>query len=148
MKRLLLSTVMLCCGTALAGDAPTLDGLEDPVLIERYQQLTEELRCLVCQNQNIAESNAGLAVDLRNQVRDMLLAGRTDEEILTFLTDRYGDFVRYRPAVNQRTWLLWAGPLLFLGAGLILLVPVLRRRAAMLDDESDVGPDAGSGSAR
>jgi cytochrome c-type biogenesis protein CcmH len=138
-----LAMALGCLPSALpAASAPSMDGLEDPVLIERYQQLTEELRCLVCQNQNIAESNAGLAVDLREQVRDQLLAGRTDDEILTFLTDRYGDFVRYRPAVNQRTWLLWAGPLLFLGAGLLLLVPVLKRRMAMLDDETDAeSPD-------
>jgi cytochrome c-type biogenesis protein CcmH len=121
--------------------APTMDGLDDPVLVARYQALTEELRCLVCQNQNIAESNAGLAVDLREQVREQLLAGRTDDEILEFLTVRYGDFVRYRPAVNERTWLLWAGPLVFLGFGLLMLVPVLKRRAAMLDDEATGGSD-------
>jgi cytochrome c-type biogenesis protein CcmH len=145
MRRLLLLTALLLAGAALGTEAPALDGLEDPELIARYQQLTEELRCLVCQNQNIAESNAGLAADLRRQVREMLLAGNSNDEILTFLTDRYGDFVRYRPAVNQRTWLLWVGPLLFLGAGLVMLVPVLRRRAAMLDDEPDPGPDAGAG---
>lgn len=115
--------------------AESMDGLEDPELVARYQRLTEEIRCLVCQNQNVAESNAELAVDLKRQVREQLLAGRSDEEILAYLTDRYGDFVRYRPAVNERTWLLWAGPAIFLVVGLLFLLPVLRRRAAMLEEE-------------
>lgn len=136
MIRILLLSLLLIA-PAMASDAPTMDGFEDPVLLERYQRLTEELRCVQCQNQNIAESNAGIAADLRDQVREKLIAGWSDEQILTFLTDRYGDFVRYRPAVNERTWLLWVGPLLFLFGGLVLLVPVLRRRAGMLADEND-----------
>ena len=80
----------------------------------RYYSLLDELRCLVCQNQTIAESDADLAKDLRDEVKKMLLAGATDSEITEFMVNRYGDFVLYRPPVKPRTWLLWFGPLVFL----------------------------------
>ena len=111
---------------------------------ERYEQLIRDLRCLVCQNQSIADSNAMLAGDLRREVRDMLAAGRSDDEIRAFMTDRYGDFVLYRPPVSPRTWLLWSAPgLLLLGGIGIAAIVVLRRvRAAranpgVLDEEPD-----------
>jgi cytochrome c-type biogenesis protein CcmH len=93
----------------------------------RYQALIEELRCLVCQNQSIAESNAPLAADLREQVRRQIEAGRSDAEIIAFLTDRYGDFVRYRPPFRARTWLLWLGPFVALLAGAALVALFIRR---------------------
>ena len=134
MRRLLL-LVCLVTVPVLAIDADLT--FEDPALEARYRQLTHELRCLVCQNQSIAESNAGLATDLREQVYEMLHEGATDEEILTFMTERYGDFVRYRPAVNQRTWMLWAGPLVILVLALMLMVPAMMRRARMADEEGE-----------
>jgi cytochrome c-type biogenesis protein CcmH len=98
---------------------------------ERYRALIAELRCLVCQNQSIAESNAPLAEDLRQQVRVQIAAGKTDEEIIEFLTERYGDFVRYRPAFKGRTLLLWLGPFALLAlAGGIAAMFVRRSRAA------------------
>jgi cytochrome c-type biogenesis protein CcmH len=102
----------------------------EAALEKRLMTLSAELRCLVCQNQSLADSHAELAVDLKNQVRDMMRAGRTDEEIKDYLTQRYGDFVLYRPPVNRSTWLLWAGPFVLLVGGLVVLQRTLRRRNA------------------
>jgi cytochrome c-type biogenesis protein CcmH len=116
--------------------------LSDPALQARYERLAKELRCLVCQNQAIADSNAGLAKDLRRELRELLEAGQTDEQIQKFMTDRYGDFVLYRPPVAPRTWLLWAAPGLLLIIGLAVVVTVVRRRAQLpLDDTSDPKSD-------
>ena len=96
----------------------------------RYQRLIQELRCLVCQNQSIAESNAPLAADLRDQVSSQIVAGRSDDEILDYLTARYGDFVRYRPPLNSRTFLLWFSPGILLVAGLLIAWRIAHRRAS------------------
>lgn len=129
--------------SALAQSAP----VQEPMVFETQQQedrfnvLTQELRCLVCQNQNLADSDAQLAHDLRAEVHEMLLAGNTDDEIKQFMVERYGDFVLYRPPVQQNTYLLWLAPigLLFIGA-LILRVNV-KKRAVLLEsapvDETD-----------
>ena len=106
----------------------TEEDLPTPELQARYDSLINELRCLVCQNQSIADSNAGLASDLRREVHSMLLAGKTDAEILKFMTDRYGDFVLYRPPFVRRTLLLWLAPALLLGFGLLIAVRVVRGR--------------------
>jgi len=107
---------------------------------ERYQALIHELRCLVCQNQSLAESNAPLAEDLRRQVRDQIAAGRSNEEIVQYLTARYGDFVLYRPPVKPGTWLLWFGPFLVLAAALAAVAMLMRRSkseaAAVADPET------------
>jgi cytochrome c-type biogenesis protein CcmH len=109
--------------------------LEDPALQARYEQLTHQLRCVVCQNQSVADSYAFLAGDLRRQVREMLLAGKSDTEILDFMTARYGEFVRYSPALETKTLLLWGAPFILLLLGAAIVVRVARRRAAMpLDD--------------
>ena len=97
---------------------------------QRYQALIEELRCMVCQNQSIAESNAPLAEDLRQQVRAQIDAGRSDAEIIEFLTARYGDYVRYRPAFKGMTLLLWLGPFALLLAAVTTAVVVIRRSKA------------------
>lgn len=102
----------------------------DPALEARVQALAAELRCLVCQNQNLAESHAELALDLKNQVREQLRAGRTPEQVLAFMTERYGDFVRYRPPWKASTWLLWLGPALLLLAGGWALRRALRTAGA------------------
>jgi cytochrome c-type biogenesis protein CcmH len=129
----------------LAGPAFGIDDeppLSDPALQARYEHLAKELRCLVCQNQAIADSNAGLAKDLRRELRELLEAGKSDEEIQKFMTDRYGDFVLYRPPVAPRTWLLWAAPALLLILGLGVVVAVIRRRARLpLDDSPDPKSD-------
>lgn len=120
---------------ANASHAIDAERLDDPVLQQRYEQLTHELRCLVCQNETIADSNATLAVDLRREVREMMKAGKTDIEIRAFLTERYGDFVLYLPPVAPRTWLLWAAPALLLlgGAAVAALVVLRRARTARAD---------------
>lgn len=99
----------------------------DPELDARYQTLIEELRCLVCQNQNLADSNASLAKDLRDKTAEMLEAGKSDKEILAYMSDRYGDFVLYKPPFRTDTALLWVGPLLLL---LLIIVFVVKRFAA------------------
>jgi len=117
MARFLL---LLFCGLAAAQ--------EDPALEKRVHDLSSELRCLVCQNQTLADSSAPLAVDLRNQVREQLKSGKSERDVIDFLVARYGDFVLYRPPLQANTVLLWLGPFLLLVAGLALLVWRLRRR--------------------
>jgi len=101
---------------------------QDPALERRASALERELRCLVCQNQSLAESNAPLAMDLRNQIRSQLAAGKSEREVVDYLVERYGDFVRYRPPLKASTVLLWAGPFVFLVGGFYLLARILRRR--------------------
>lgn len=101
----------------------------DPVLDKRVLAIAEELRCLVCQNQTIADSDAALAVDLRKQVREKLAQGLSDRDVTDFMVERYGEFVLYRPPVKTTTWLLWFGPFLFLAGSLIVLGRALKRRA-------------------
>jgi cytochrome c-type biogenesis protein CcmH len=113
----------------------------DPELEKQVMRLGEELRCLVCQNQTIADSNAELAVDLRNQVREMLRAGKSEKEIKEFMVQRYGDFVLYRPPVKPTTLVLWIGPFVLLLAGLALLFVKLRQRAARLQRESGLSQE-------
>jgi cytochrome c-type biogenesis protein CcmH len=102
----------------------------DPVANRRAVALAEKLRCLVCQNQSIADSNAELALDLKRQIREQIAAGRSDADITRFMVERYGDFVLYRPPLNAATLLLWLGPLLLLVGGFVLLLRHLRRRGA------------------
>src|SRR4029077_14867665 len=118
MHRFLL---VLVCGLAFAQ--------EDPALEKRVHDLSSELRCLVCQNQTLADSSAPLAVDLRNQVREQLKGGKSERDVIDFLVARYGDFVLYRPPLKASTVLLWAGPFLLLAFGLFLLVLRIRRKA-------------------
>ncbi len=122
-KACCLITVYVLCFAALAQP-----GAMAPEHEERYYSLLDELRCLVCQNQTIAESDAGLAKDLRGEVRKMLQAGATDSEITEFMVSRYGDFVLYRPPVKPRTWLLWFGPLIFLVIALVVLSRLLKKQ--------------------
>jgi len=102
--------------------------LGDEALERRVTGLAHELRCLVCQNQTIADSNAPLAVDLRNQIREQLAAGKSDGDVIDFMVARYGDFVLYRPPLKATTILLWTGPFLFMVLGLFFLFRFLRRR--------------------
>jgi cytochrome c-type biogenesis protein CcmH len=115
----------------------------DPVLEARVMRIAAELRCLVCQNQTIADSHSGLAEDLRREVREQLLRGASDEQVVQFMTDRYGDFVRYRPPFKTATALLWIGPAALLVIGLGTLVVVLRRRAKLAPDRFEADDDEG-----
>jgi len=109
----------------------------DPVIEKRVMTLAEELRCLVCQNQTLAESNAPLAEDLRNQLREKMREGKSDKEVVDFLVERYGDFVLYRPPLKGTTALLWFGPLLLLVAGFAVLLRRVQRRRKLGDAEVD-----------
>src|ERR1044072_2875317 len=119
MKRILiLIFALVFSGVAIAKDAQPN---EDPQIEQRMKTLTEQLRCLVCQNETLADSRAELAEDLRAEIRAQIRAGKTDQEIITFLTDRYGQFILYRPQVTPTTYLLWFGPFVLLIGGLIVL---------------------------
>jgi cytochrome c-type biogenesis protein CcmH len=139
MRALLVAAALILCGhMALAIDSGP--AFADPVQQERYENLLRELRCLVCRSETIADSNATLAVDLRRQVRELMAAGRTDKEILQFMTDRYSDYVLYKPPVAPRTWLLWGAPLLLLGAGGVAAALVIMRKSRLPDtDPADPG---------
>ena len=122
---------------AAPGARPTA---ADPALEARMLAITGELRCLVCQNQTIADSHADLAVDLRQEVREMLQKGETPEQIRKYMTDRYGDFVLYRPPLKASTAVLWLGPAVLLAVALLALVVVIRKRARLADDQFEPDP--------
>jgi cytochrome c-type biogenesis protein CcmH len=139
MKRVMLAAILALFGLqALAIDhAPAF---EDPKLQARYEYLTHQLRCLQCRSESIADSNAQLATDLRRQLRELMAAGKSDQEILTYMTDRYGDYVLYKPPVAPRTWLLWAAPALMLIGGGIVAAIVISRKSKLPDtDPADPG---------
>jgi cytochrome c-type biogenesis protein CcmH len=117
--------------------AEAVSASDDPVLEARMVRLTSELRCLVCQNQTIADSHSGLAIDLRQQVREKLQQGQSDQQIVDYMTARYGDFVLYRPPFNAATAFLWLGPGVMAVGGLLALGLVLRRRSRLPDDHFD-----------
>jgi cytochrome c-type biogenesis protein CcmH/NrfF len=125
--RALASFIFLALFSTALAAAEAQPIAADPLLEARVNRLSEELRCLVCQNQTLADSHAPLAVDLKNQVRDMMRAGRSDAEVVKYMVDRYGEFVLYRPPVKGSTLLLWLGPAL-LGLGSLAFL-VLRIRA-------------------
>ena len=111
--------------------AVSVAGADDAALDKRVIDLAAELRCLVCQNQSLAESNAGLAVDLRNQIREQLARGASEREVVDFMVARYGDFVLYRPPLKASTFFLWFGPFLLLIAGIYVLIRRIRRQRTM-----------------
>ena len=116
--------------------------LQDPALQGRFEQITKELRCLVCQNESIADSNAELAGDLRQQVQELLVAGKSDDAIFDFMTQRYGEFVRFSPPLTAKSLFIWGAPFLMLLLGGIIIYRVARSRGAMpLDDEIAAGTD-------
>lgn len=138
---LLLAATLACGATGLRADSilsmnPETT-FETPQQIERYETLTHDLRCVVCQNQSVAESNVELARDLRRITRDMILAGKTDAEIKQFMTDRYGDFVLYNPPLKPETYLLWGAPAILLLLGAIVMVNVVGRRSGEVADEAE-----------
>jgi cytochrome c-type biogenesis protein CcmH len=145
LRAMLLSSALLLCASQSpamqvpAEQAPAaLDDhgqLQNPVLQTRFERITKELRCLVCQNESIADSNVDLAADLRRQVREMLIAGRSDDAIFQFMTDRYGEFVRFAPPLTPKTALIWGAPFFMLLLGGIVIFRVVRQRSRMPLDE-------------
>ena len=134
MNKLAIGILMLALSSLSVTNAEIIS--VGPEYEQRYEHILSELRCLVCQNQTVAESSSDLANDLRIEVKEMLERGATDQEILKFMSDRYGDFVLYNPPVKPRTFLLWAGPFLLLVGGIIFaLVLVSRRSKEVVDKE-------------
>jgi cytochrome c-type biogenesis protein CcmH len=131
----LLGLVWVGIAAALAQSALTEAQVE-----ARVHAITQELRCLVCQNQTIADSHAALADDLRREVRSLVRQGASDQAVRDYMTQRYGDFVLYRPPVKATTWLLWAAPAILLLAGGLTLVFSLRRRARLPDEQFEPDP--------
>lgn len=132
MKHFLAALMtLLAVGMALAKDAMPL--ATDPVVEQRLIAISEEMRCLVCQNESLAGSRADLAQDLRRELRVLIKQGKTDDQIKEFMVSRYGDFVLYRPPVKPLTWLLWGGPFLLVVVGLAALLLYLRRRGTVVD---------------
>jgi cytochrome c-type biogenesis protein CcmH/NrfF len=138
MKRMTALLLMMLALPAYANEA--VPAAQDPALEHRVMRLTAELRCLVCQNQSLADSHADLAIDLKNQVRSQMKAGKSDAEIRDYMVARYGDFVLYRPPLKSNTVLLWAGPFVLLAAGALGLGFYLRRRRARLT-EGELTPE-------
>ncbi|MBL0730984.1 cytochrome c-type biogenesis protein [Piscinibacter sp. HJYY11] len=127
LRALLLALPLTLATAALhAKDAAPL--ADDPKVEARLLHISEELRCLVCQNESLAGSRADLALDLKREIRTLIKQGKTDDEIREFMVHRYGDFVLYRPPVKPTTWLLWAGPFVLMLGGLVALITFLRRR--------------------
>lgn len=136
MKRFLLLLLLLTLlrpGSVFADEAKPM--AEDPALEERVMKLAEELRCLVCQNETLAASQADLAVDLRRQIREQMRQGKSDAEIKEYLTQRYGDFVLYRPPVKSTTYLLWFGPFILLGVGGVVQYLIIKRRRERIQEQ-------------
>ena len=138
---LLIAVALSLLGGASARALDANGQLEDPALQARFESIAKDLRCLVCQNESIADSNVELASDLRRQVREMLVAGKSDGEIFDFMTDRYGEFVRFNPPVDRKTVLIWGAPFIVLLLGVVIIVRIVRGRSRMpLDDEPSPGP--------
>ena len=134
--RTLLTLLVVMCLSHPAGAIDTQVAFEDPALQARYEKLSHELRCPMCQNNTIADSPVGISADLRRELHEQIAAGKTDAEILEFMTARYGDFILYNPPVKPKTWLLWAAPGLLLVVGLVSAGVVVVRRSRVIPDDS------------
>jgi cytochrome c-type biogenesis protein CcmH len=137
MKKLMILIFLFThvFATAYAGEAKPMS--EDPALEARLKAMSQELRCLVCQNSTLADSDAPLAEDLRKEIRTQMRAGKSDQEIVDYLVARYGDFVRYRPPVNNATAILWFGPFFLLLIGGFALYRVLKKQASDGDIQAE-----------
>ena len=135
----LVASLALAAGIARVPAAPITDAagqLQDKALQARFERITADLRCLVCQNESIADSNAELASDLRRQVREMLAAGKSDQAIYDYMTDRYGEFVRFNTPLEPKTLLIWGAPFILLILGSFIVIRVVRQRSRLpLDDD-------------
>jgi cytochrome c-type biogenesis protein CcmH len=138
MTRSLLCLLFLALLAIVANAQPVTD---EAVVEQRLAKLSHELRCLQCRNQTLAESPAGLAEDLRREIRVQIRAGKSDQEIVAFLTQRYGDFILYRPRVTARTYLLWFGPFVLLLAGLSLLFIYIKQRRDSITEQPITADD-------
>ena len=138
-KSIILLLMLVIMPVVYAKEAQPLAA--DPALEKKVYAITSELRCLVCQNQTIAESHADLAIDLKNQIRGMVKAGQTEAQIKKYMVHRYGDFVLYRPPLMKTTYLLWGGPFLLLVIGFMVLLFNLRRRRSLVADDAPLSAE-------
>ena len=130
----------LVLGILLAAGAHAVDTeapLSDPMQQERYENLIHELRCLQCRSQSLADSEVELAGELRREVRRLVAEGQTETEVKAFLTARYGDYILFRPPLNERTWLLWLAPGLLLAGGMLIAWRVVRHRTGLVSDDPE-----------
>src|SRR5258705_312012 len=135
MKRIILLSLIVASLPGFAQAREAQPASADPALEERVMNLSRELRCLVCQNETLADSRADLAEDLRNQIREQMKAGKSDKEIVAYLTQRYGKFILYNPPIDPTTYLLWFGPFVLLLAGLFVLFRYLKQRRELITDQ-------------
>ena len=137
MKRpvVLLLLLLLSCMAFTLATGVAQSTAEDPAMEARLRNLSQELRCLVCQNETLADSRADLADDLRREIREQMKAGKSDQEIIAFLTQRYGDFVLYRPRVRPVTYLLWFGPFVLLVGGMLVLYRYVKQRRDSISEK-------------
>ena len=144
MKVLVLAIAFLfCVQPVLAID--TAAAFDDPVQQARYDKIIRELRCVQCRNQSIADSNVGLAADLRREVRELMAAGNSEDEILQYMTDRYGEYILFSPPVKPVTWLLWAAPvLLVLIGGTAAAIVIIRKSRLPDNDDPGIDPNPGA----
>lgn len=141
--RILATMLALVLLSAQVFAIDTERAFEDDAQQARYERLSRELRCLQCRSETIADSNASLAGDLRRQLRELMAAGKSDDEIMQYMTDRYSDYVLYKPPLAPRTWFLWAAPVLFVIGGAIAALVIIRRKAH-LPDEDPADPGLGA----
>jgi cytochrome c-type biogenesis protein CcmH len=139
LKFILIYAIPFFAHSAIANDEPVQFNNESQE--HRYYDLIDEIRCLVCQNQSLADSNAELAQDLRKEVYEMIISGKQDEEIHQFLVERYGDFVLYRPPLKQNTWLLWFGPFLLLIIAVIFALIIIRKQSKANTIKTDISEE-------
>lgn len=132
-KILFVMAVVFAVGVLPTAHAQVAKSIEDPAIEQRMKHLTKELRCLVCQNETLADSQAPLAEDLRREIREQIKAGKTDQEILAYATQRYGDFVLYNPPVKTTTYLLWFGPFVLLVGATAFLYRYVKRRRDLIE---------------
>jgi cytochrome c-type biogenesis protein CcmH len=133
--RLLLPLLLLWLAPAAFAQNVAQPVGDDPAIEQRLHKLSQELRCLVCQNETLADSQASLAEDLRREIREQMKAGKSDKEIIAFLTERYGQFILYRPQVTPTTYLLWFGPFVLLLAGLAVLFYYIKQRRDLIAEK-------------
>jgi cytochrome c-type biogenesis protein CcmH len=142
LRNLLCALAMLVSMHAFAQVSdPTPLNFRDAAEEARFNALTHELRCVMCQNQSLADSNAQIAHDLRREILQLMQSGKRDDQIKAYLVERYGEFVLYRPQVERDTWLLWFGPALLLAGGALIMVRVVRRRSAQAAPGADDGQE-------
>jgi cytochrome c-type biogenesis protein CcmH len=135
----ILAILLFSAATVTAFGIDSQPAFTDPALQARYEQLTHELRCLVCQNETVADSNADLAADFRRQIHDMVAAGKSDAEVRAYMVERYGNFILYKPPLETGTWLLWTGPFILLLIALFVVTAVVRGRSRLEAESTQQG---------